>query len=312
MNNSLLLELQSRGLSPLISLLFRIEGHVLTSHYQVEEVVGCGGSGIICKVRDKSHIHRLLAGKFSFLSYHNPSNITLKSIRAGRKRIRDESLLLGKFKGKLWPKKEILFYSWNPLLSSAWGTEICKKELYLLMEWIEGTPLSSLCREHLNMERPNWLEIEQIVCRVAHSLIPFLIRLYKQGYLYTDLKPEHIVITKDPSNPIRLLDAGGTYKLGQTIIHVPITPCYLLPEVYQLWKCGKQIVPDESWIIHGFGKTLLTSMCNREMLAGYTYNVEELLPFYTKSIREYIKGLLQVRWKNLEEVWEVTQIFLNL
>ena len=25
-----------------------------------------------------------------------------------------------------------------------------------------------------------------------------------------------------------------------------------------------------------------------------------------------VKGLLQVRWKNLEEVWEVTQTFFNI
>lgn len=295
-----------------MSLLRQLEGLVLADYYVLCEPVACGGSSVVLKALDTRLPGRNLACKFSLLPYDSPALISGDHIQQGRKRLREEFTILLKLNGSLWPKPESLVRGLNPIFPAPWGDEVRRNEEYLLMEWVEGNSIAERCRQFLSGGEDRVHEMEGIVRRVIGKVVPALLQAYQRGFLYTDLKPDHIILCDEEGTIVRLLDANGACKRYGRPATTELTPGYVRPEVYSAWTRGERLIPDESWVIHGFGKTLLASCSNWEVLPGKEYRASDYLPQLSVCMQEYIDGLLQVRWKTLADLQEATRTLLNV
>jgi eukaryotic-like serine/threonine-protein kinase len=91
------------------------------------------------------------------------------------------------------------------------------KELYLLMEYVDGISLE--------MQRPESIEEAVLIFRkVAEGLA----HMHASGYVHADMKPNNIVITE--SDDVKVIDLGQSCKSGTIKERIQGTPDYIAPE----------------------------------------------------------------------------------
>ncbi|WP_441007355.1 protein kinase domain-containing protein [Shouchella clausii] len=77
---------------------------------------------------------------------------------------------------------------------------------FYAMEYIEGENFVDFLRG----KGPEWLPV------LALQLLSALSALHQQGWVFGDLKPENVIVTRR-SAEVRLLDVGGTTRVGRAI-----------------------------------------------------------------------------------------------
>ncbi|MFK4996600.1 serine/threonine protein kinase [Bacillus sp. N9] len=77
---------------------------------------------------------------------------------------------------------------------------------YYAMEYIRGSDLLSF----IEQKGHSWIVVMIV------QLLDVLNRLHQQGWIFGDIKPENLIVTKSPAT-IRCIDVGGTTKMGRAI-----------------------------------------------------------------------------------------------
>ncbi|MBS4210817.1 protein kinase [Bacillus sp. FJAT-50079] len=77
---------------------------------------------------------------------------------------------------------------------------------YYVMEYIHGSDLLSFIQQ----KGHSWAVV------MIAQLLDVLDKLHQEGWIFGDIKPENLIVTKSPAT-IRCIDVGGTTKTGRAI-----------------------------------------------------------------------------------------------
>jgi len=102
-----------------------------------------------------------------------------------------------------------------------------RSQIYMVMEWVDGTLLRTILRDHrkLSAERAT---------RISIGICTALDYIHKNGVVHRDLKPENIMV--GPNDEIKLIDFGIAGQQGARRLtfaklqNVMGTPDYISPE----------------------------------------------------------------------------------
>ncbi|MBS2035899.1 serine/threonine protein kinase [bacterium] len=107
-------------------------------------------------------------------------------------------------------------------------------ELYVVMEYVQGTPLDKVPLQPWSIEWKRCLEW-------AAQTLEALVYIHAQGVIHRDLKPSNLMVLTD--NSIKLMDFGIAHKIHGTRLtgtdSIMGTPVYMAPEQLQ----GAEIDP---------------------------------------------------------------------
>ena len=153
----------------------------------------------------------------------------------------------------------------HPFLIRMWGTFQDSKNLFLVMDYIEGGELFSLLRKSHRFPNP-------VAKFYAAEVILAIEYLHAHNIIYRDLKPENILL--DKYGHVKITDFGFAKEVENVTSTLCGTPDYLAPEIIQSKPYNKSV---DWWSL---------GILIYEMLAGYT-------PFYdTTPMKTYEKILI--------------------
>ncbi|GMG00264.1 unnamed protein product [[Candida] boidinii] len=167
----------------------------------------------------------------------------------------------------------------HPFLIRMWGTYQDAKNLFMVMDYIEGGELFSLLRKSQRFPNP-------VAKFYAAEVTLALEYLHSHNIIYRDLKPENILL--DRNGHIKITDFGFAKEVETVTWTLCGTPDYIAPEVITTKAYNKSV---DWWSL---------GILIFEMLAGYT-------PFYDQTpMKTYEKILADIRNHSwfAEVVWE--------
>src|SRR5213592_3104239 len=181
-------------------------GSVFANRYDVKEVLGMGGMGVVYRAFDRE--------------LQEP--VAIKTLRP--ETLAGESVALERFKQEIRLARKISHRN----VVRTYDLGEVNGMYYLTMEYVEGTPLNQLISSRGRLPIPVTLTIGKQLCRaleVAHE----------QGIIHRDIKPQNIVV--EPSGFLKVMDFGiarlanppqgkGLTQEGMSIG----TPDYMSPE----------------------------------------------------------------------------------
>src|SRR5512135_1999671 len=144
-------------------------------HYQVEELLGKGGMGVVYKARD-THLGRPVALKVL------PPEFTRDEDRKGR------------FKQEALAAARVV----HPAIAQVYDVDEGPEGVFIAMELVEGKTVKSLIQGR-ELDLLGALEIAQ---QVGGGLQ----KAHEQGIVHRDIKPENIMVT--PDGHAKILDFG--------------------------------------------------------------------------------------------------------
>ncbi|CAI5758114.1 unnamed protein product [Candida verbasci] len=152
----------------------------------------------------------------------------------------------------------------HPFLIRMWGTFQDSRNLFMVMDYIEGGELFSLLRKSQRFPNP----VAKFYAAEATLALEYL---HSHDIIYRDLKPENILL--DKNGHIKITDFGFAKEVSTVTWTLCGTPDYIAPEVITTKPYNKSV---DWWSL---GVLIF------EMLAGYT-------PFYdTTPMKTYEKIL---------------------
>ncbi|KAK5226932.1 cAMP-dependent protein kinase catalytic subunit [Exophiala xenobiotica] len=110
----------------------------------------------------------------------------------------------------------------HPFLVTLWGTFQDSKNLYMVMDFIEGGELFSLLRKSQRFPNP-------VAKFYAAEVTLALEYLHEQNIIYRDLKPENLLL--DRHGHVKITDFGFAKDVPDITWTLCGTPDYLAPEV---------------------------------------------------------------------------------
>lgn len=194
--------LEPVGKDPLI-------GALINNKYAVETVVGKGASGIVYRAT-----RLLMGGAVAVKVVHSYLGADPKSMEKFSREVRALEQLR------------------HPNIVNLWESGITDDgQPYLVMDYLQGTPLSTLITTDVPLAPSRMLEITRQVCnglQEAHS----------QGFVHRDIKPENIVLDSTSEQDfVKVCDFGIAYTVfenGMNTMARPTTvagsPAYMSPE----------------------------------------------------------------------------------
>ena len=155
----------------------------------------------------------------------------------------------------------------HPFLIRMWGTFQDSKNLFMVMDYIEGGELFSLLRKSQRFPNP-------VAKFYSAEVILALEYLHSHNIIYRDLKPENILL--DRNGHIKLTDFGFAKEVKTVTWTLCGTPDYIAPEVITTKPYNKSV---DWWSL---------GILIFEMLAGYT-------PFYDQTPMKTYEKILQCK-----------------
>lgn len=137
----------------------------------------------------------------------------------------------------------------HPFLITLWGTFQDSKNLYMVMDFVEGGELFSLLRKSQRFPNP-------VAKFYAAEVTLALEYLHKKDIIYRDLKPENLLL--DRHGHLKITDFGFAKKVTDITWTLCGTPDYLAPEVVSSKGYNKSV---DWWSL---------GILIFEMLCGYT------------------------------------------
>jgi hypothetical protein len=110
----------------------------------------------------------------------------------------------------------------HPFLITLWGTFQDSKNLYMVMDFVEGGELFSLLRKSQRFPNP-------VAKFYAAEVTLALDYLHQQNIIYRDLKPENLLL--DRHGHLKITDFGFAKEVPDITWTLCGTPDYLAPEV---------------------------------------------------------------------------------
>jgi eukaryotic-like serine/threonine-protein kinase len=253
-NDSVALDLV--GKDPLV-------GALINNRYAVESVVGKGASGIVYKAT------RLRMG----------SAVAIKVVHSY---LGADPKSLEKFTREVSALENLR----HPNIVNLWESGVTDDgQPYLVMDYLEGTALSSLLAQNKGLAPSRVLDITTQVCgalKEAHS----------QGFVHRDIKPENIVLDKTSSlDFVKICDFGIAYTAFENRLNTmsrPTTvagsPAYMSPE-----QC-RGLPLDHRTDIYSVGLVVF------EMITGKKpFNAATSKEYMVKTVNEKLPTMAEVR-----------------
>ncbi|KAG0663669.1 camp-dependent protein kinase catalytic subunit [Maudiozyma exigua] len=152
----------------------------------------------------------------------------------------------------------------HPFIIRMWGTFQDSKQIFMVMDYIEGGEIFTLLRKSKRFPNP-------VAKFYAAEICLALEYLHSLNIIYRDLKPENILL--DKNGHVKLTDFGFAKFVPDVTYTLCGTPDYIAPEVVSTKPYNKSV---DWW---SFGILIY------EMLAGHT-------PFYdSNTLKTYEKIL---------------------
>ena len=173
--------------------------------YQVIEILGYGGMGVVYKAREPSPLSRLVAVKVLPSSLHAPA-----------------------WHARFEMEQKSLSAMSHPNIATVHDAgRTLEDRPFLVMELLEGLPITNYCDTHrLSIDERLALFVQ--VCEgVSHA--------HRRGFIHRDLKPANVLVIEQDGNHIpKIIDFGIA---GSLDVATPIpggavigTPAYMSPE----------------------------------------------------------------------------------
>ena len=177
-----------------------IEANQMIAQYRLIERIGTGGQGEVWLAeRDDGEFNHQVAIKFLKISANEYE--------------------LARFQ----TERELLASLQHPNIAGLIGGGQFNDRLYMIMEWIDGTPLLDYIENQTNIETTLALFL-QVCDAVSHA--------HTQGIIHRDIKPSNILITQ--SGVVKLLDFGIAKPIDKENTHTQsaamMTLAYSSPE----------------------------------------------------------------------------------
>ncbi|MCH5212192.1 MAG: serine/threonine protein kinase [Oscillospiraceae bacterium] len=174
------------------------EGEVLAGKYIVGRVLGKGGFGITYLCYDIKNNRKVAVKEYlpDMYSHRDTGRKTVSVVRSedeklyktGEEKFYDEAKLLAQFRGNNGIVDVIEFFKEN-------------NTAYFVMEYLRGSDLKSYLRRRGALS-------ENVVLRIAISVLTSLRSLHNKNILHRDISPDNIFICKD--GQIKLIDFGAS------------------------------------------------------------------------------------------------------
>lgn len=152
----------------------------------------------------------------------------------------------------------------HPFLIRMWGTFQDSRNLFMVMDYIEGGELFSLLRKSQRFPNP-------VAKFYAAEVTLALEYLHSHNIIYRDLKPENILL--DKNGHIKITDFGFAKEVPDVTWTLCGTPDYIAPEVVTTKPYNKSV---DWWSL---------GILIYEMLTGYT-------PFYDQTPMKTYENIL--------------------
>ncbi len=157
------------------------EEHASLAHFKISEVLGQGGMGAVYKAQDLA-LERFVALKM----FRFAQDGTAGTNRA----LLDEARLACKLN--------------HPNIVTIYDIARGEQSNFIVMEWVDGTPLKQLIPEH-------GLPLTQAL-EFAAQIADGLACAHRHGMIHRDIKPQNIMINRDQR--VKILDFGIAALLG--------------------------------------------------------------------------------------------------
>ncbi|KAF2763278.1 Pkinase-domain-containing protein [Pseudovirgaria hyperparasitica] len=167
--------------------------------FQIQRTLGTGSFGRVHLVQSK-HNQRFYAVKV----LKKAQVVKMKQVE----HTNDERRMLGRVK--------------HPFLITLWGTFQDSKNLYMVMDFVEGGELFSLLRKSQRFPNP-------VAKFYAAEVTLALDYLHSMDIIYRDLKPENLLL--DRHGHLKITDFGFAKEVPDITWTLCGTPDYLAPEV---------------------------------------------------------------------------------
>ncbi|KAL9058449.1 MAG: hypothetical protein Q9162_001744 [Coniocarpon cinnabarinum] len=158
----------------------------------------------------------------------------------------------------------------HPFLITLWGTFIDSKNLYMVMDFVEGGELFSLLRKSQRFPNP-------VAKFYAAEVALALDYLHSLNIIYRDLKPENLLL--DRNGHIKITDFGFAKEVPDITWTLCGTPDYLAPEVVASKGYNKSV---DWWSL---------GILIYEMLCGFTpfYDQGSAMKIYENILKGKVK-----------------------
>ena len=175
------------------------QGNVLRD-YTIEEVLGHGGFGIVYKARHNELDHVVAIKEYlpSELAVREGATIRAKSAECethfadGLRRFREEA-------------KALIEFQQHPSIVDCREFFRANGTAYLVMEYVDGLPLSELLRQREAAGKPF---TESDLLAIAIPLAQGLAHIHRAGVIHRDIKPANILVRTSDQQPV-LIDFGA-------------------------------------------------------------------------------------------------------
>jgi tRNA A-37 threonylcarbamoyl transferase component Bud32 len=188
---------------------------IIGERYRVLARIGEGGMGTVFRV-EHTHMKKVLALKLLRSEYSNVEDAARRFEREAQSASR---------------------LSHPNIISVTDFGHGAAGELFLVMEFVAGEPLSDVLARDGRMEPAR-------ACHIAEQILLALEHAHEQGVIHRDLKPANVMLVKDPSDPrkpetVKILDFGiAKLTQAQGTADEPLTrgvmifgtPAYMSPE----------------------------------------------------------------------------------
>ena len=168
--------------------------------YTIEEVLGHGGFGIVYKARHNELDHVVAIKEYlpSELAVREGTTISAKSgecethFADGLRRFREEA-------------KALIEFQQHPSIVDCREFFRLNGTAYLVIEYVDGLPLSELLREREAAGQPF---TESDLLAIAVPLAQGLAHIHRAGVIHRDIKPSNILVRRADHGPV-LIDFGA-------------------------------------------------------------------------------------------------------
>lgn len=176
----------------------------------------------------------------------------------------------------------------SPFIERFYGTAVDERNIYFIIESIDGGELHSQMYNELGSGLPM---DENIAKFYLSNIIIMLEELHKEKIVYRDLKPENLVIDKE-TGYLKLIDFGFAKQVFRKTWTLCGTPIYTAPEIL---SCVGHTLSVDWWSLGIMCYEMRvgdTPFCGRDPLQTFTMILECDIDFSRSIFSDELKDII--------------------